>query len=570
MTALQITHQRVDDIPLLLALMIEMGIPQEIDKQIRPHGHWQGISVGTLVIIWLSYILTEQDHRLVAVREWVAEREELFNRLLGIKLRNTDLTDDRLANVLNMLGNEEVQSELDSSLVQDWVTMYELPTEITRYDSTTVSVYHETNDDAGILGYGMSKDHRPDLAQFKVMLSALDPLGLPLTCHLVNGKRADDKLYIPSYDAAVKTIGHQRFLAIGDSKMGNLATRTHLASQGSYYLCPFRDPAAKGVDLNQWIEAALAHRNEWQAVEKVDKKTGEINTVAYVYSWQRLQSGFIVDQEEVFAWTERVLVTHSLALQAGMKTKRERGRQQLYNALDKLSLPPKKGRKRYRQQEALQDEVDKLLRKYHMEGIVSVTLVGQAHQDGGQRWLVDHYECDEEAWQTMLAHLGWQVYVTNVPVERYNDPQLILAYRQQPYLERGISRLKSRYLHIRPIFLREQQRIVGLTWLLVLALRVMVLLEFRVRRQLAQRQEAIVGLNPASKTQAISRPTTDRLLKAFGNITFSIVNLGHVVHYHVSDLTSTQEHILTLLNFPSDIYLRLVDAQPKPLFHLRE
>ena len=142
MTTIQLTHQRVDDIPLLLAMMIEMGIPEKIDKQIQPHGHWQGLSVGLLTIIWLSYILTEQDHRLVAVREWVAERKELFNRLLGIDLRDTDLTDDRLANVLTMLGDEETQEQLDIGMVQDWLTLYELPTEITRYDSTTVSVYH--------------------------------------------------------------------------------------------------------------------------------------------------------------------------------------------------------------------------------------------------------------------------------------------------------------------------------------------------------------------------------------------------------------------------------------------
>ncbi len=249
MTTLQLTHQRVDDIPLLLAIMIEMGIPEKIDEQIQPHGHWQGLGVGLLTTIWLSYILTEQDHRLVTVREWVAERKELFNRLLGIDLRDTDLTDDRLANVLMMLGDEAIQEQLDIGMVQDWITLYELPKEITRYDSTIVSVYHDGENGEGLLGYGHSKDHRPDLAQFKVMLSALDPLGLPLTCQLVNGKRADDKLYIPSYNKTVETIGHGRFLAIGDSKMGAIATRTHFASQGSYYLCPFRYPAAKGENL---------------------------------------------------------------------------------------------------------------------------------------------------------------------------------------------------------------------------------------------------------------------------------------------------------------------------------
>lgn len=550
--------------------MIEMGIPQQIDKQIKPHGHWQGISVGTVVIIWLCYILTEHDHRLVAVREWVTARQELFKRLLGIELRETDLTDDRLANVLTMLGETENQTALDQGLVQEWITLYELPTDVTRHDSTTVSVYQEAGDDDSLLGYGHSKDHRADLAQFKVMLSTLDPVGLPLTCQLVNGKRADDGLYIPCYDSTVATVGHGRFLAVGDSKMGAVATRAYLAGHGSSYLCPFREPAAEATELKQWIETALAHQAQWQAVEQIDNNTGEIKTIAQLYAWERVQHYTHPQTDQPLTWTERVVVSRSVALQAGLTTKREKARQRLYIELDRLAQPPKRGRKRYRQPEELHQEVTNLLDRYHLTGIVSVTLKAEPHRDGGQRWLVSGYHCDEAAWQHMIDRLGWQIYLSNTPSNLYSAPDLVLTYRRQPRLEQAISRLKSRNLHIRPVFLHNEQRICGLTWLLLLALRVIVLLEFRVRRQLAQRHETIVGLNPASKNQSTDRPTTERLLKAFDHITFSIIDLGPVIHHYVTPLTPTQVHILSLLNLSDDIYLRLVDAQPKPLLILRE
>lgn len=575
MTALQITHQRIDDIPLLLAIMIEMGIPQQIDRQIKPHGHWQGISVGTVITIWLCYILTEHDHRLVAVREWVNERHELFNRLLGIQLRDTDLTDDRLANCLTMLGAVENQTTLDQALVQGWVTLYELPTDTTRHDSTTISVYQEANE-AGtdeknsVIGYGHSKDHRPDLAQFKVMLATLDPAGLPLTCQVVNGQRADDGLYIPSYESAVATLGHRRFLAVGDSKMGAVGTRAYLAAKGSFYLTAFREPAADAAELSQWIETALAHEPEWQAIEQLDERTREIKTIAHIYAWERPQTHVHPDSGASFIWTERVLVTRSQAMQAGMTKKRQQARQRLYAELDKLAQPPKRGRKRYRTEAELAEVTAKLLHKYKMTGVVTVTFKAEPHADGRQRWLVANYQCNSQAWQKMVARLGWQIYLSNAPAALYPDPDLVLIYRRQPRLERGISRLKSRNLHIRPVFLHDQPRICGLTWLLFLALRVVVLLEFRVRRQLAQREEKIVGLNPASKTQATDQPTAERLLEAFGNITFSIIQQDDATYYHVTPLTATQEHILSLLNLPNDIYLRLADSQPKPLFNLRE
>lgn len=575
MTTLQIIHQRIDDIPLLLAIMIEMGIPQQIDRQIKPHGHWQGISAGTIITIWLCYILTEHDHRLVAVREWVNQREELFNRLWGIQLRDTDFTDDRLAHCLTLLGDDKHQTALDVALVQDWLTLYELPTETTRHDSTTVSVYQEADEEKPeerdrLIGYGHSKDHRPDLAQFKVMLSTLDPAGLPLTCQVVNGKRADDGLYIPSYDSAATTLGHRRFLAVGDSKMGAIKTRAYLAAQGSFYLTAFREPAAEAAELSQWVEAALAQEKEWQTLTQIDERTGEIKTLACLHSWERQQTYTQPDSSETFTWTERVLVTRSQAMQTGLTKKREQARQRLYGVLAKLATAPKQGRKRYHTQEELAQVTVALLHQYKLDEVITVTFKAEAHSDGGMSWRVAAYHCDDEAWQRLVARLGWQVYLSNAPTEKYNDIDLVLTYRRQPRLERGISRLKSRNLHIRPVFLHDQQRICGLTWLLFLALRVVVLVEFRVRRELAQRGETIANLNPASKTQVTDLPTTERLLEAFGDITFSIVQQGSTTYYHVSPLTSTQEHILSLLHLPNDIYLRLAESQPKPLLNLRE
>jgi transposase len=570
-TTLDIQHQRIDDIPLLIGLLVDMGVPQQIDRQIQVHGLWQGISVGMMVVIWLCYLLTEHDHRLVAVREWAKERREMFNRLLGVELRETDLTDDRLAKALSLLGNAAHQTALDQELMQTWITLYELPTEVTRHDSTTVSVYQEAGDDASILGYGHSKDHRPDLAQFKVMLATLDPLGLPLTCQVVNGKRADDGLYIPSYESAVATLGHRQVLAVGDSKMGALSTRAYLVEQGSSYLCAFRQPAADPADLTAWVEQALAHPEAWQILERVDEASGEVHRLAQVYAWERTQRHpHSVNADEEVIWTERLLVTRSAALQSGLTTKREQARQQLYTALERLTRPGGRGRPRYRQEAELSQEVTRLLDKFHLTDIVEVTLIAEPHPDGGQRWRVAAYHCDEAAWQRHIDRLGWTVYLSTAPTLLYTDLDLVLAYRAQPRLEQQLARLKTRTLHIRPVFLRDEQRIQGLTWLLFLALRVLVLLEFRVRRELAQRDEVIVGLNPASLTQATRRPTAERLLKAFGYITFSVVHLDETIHFHVTPLTALQQHILSLLNLSDDIYSRLADPQPKPLFNLRE
>ncbi len=41
-----ITSEQINDLPLLLGIVEEMGVRRVIDAQIRPHGNWEGISVG--------------------------------------------------------------------------------------------------------------------------------------------------------------------------------------------------------------------------------------------------------------------------------------------------------------------------------------------------------------------------------------------------------------------------------------------------------------------------------------------------------------------------------------------
>ena len=43
-----IITERVDDIPLLLAHLDQMGIAEELDAHFPTHGNWHGVSLGQL------------------------------------------------------------------------------------------------------------------------------------------------------------------------------------------------------------------------------------------------------------------------------------------------------------------------------------------------------------------------------------------------------------------------------------------------------------------------------------------------------------------------------------------
>jgi transposase len=191
-------------------------------------------------------------------------------------------------------------------------------------------------------------------------------------------------------------------------------------------------------------------------------------------------------------------------------------------------------------------------------------------RDGTPCWTVGAFGVDLAAWRDMVDRLGWQVYLTSTTPAQYAAPTLVAAYRQQTIHERGFARLKTRNLHIRPLYLSDERRIAGLTWLLCLALRVLTLTEYRLRTALQQRGETLAGLNPAARSQATQRPTSERVIAAFQHLTRTAVGLADAVHHHVTPLTPTQEHILALLQLPPDLYARLASPAPKPLAHLRE
>jgi len=73
MTEADVYTERIDDVPLLVRQQEAMTVPQVLDEAIIPHGNWQGLSVGWVTTGWLTYILSEADHRMCEVEEWARD-----------------------------------------------------------------------------------------------------------------------------------------------------------------------------------------------------------------------------------------------------------------------------------------------------------------------------------------------------------------------------------------------------------------------------------------------------------------------------------------------------------------
>ncbi|WDD36294.1 hypothetical protein PQG02_33285 (plasmid) [Nostoc sp. UHCC 0926] len=70
----QIISERIDDVVLLLEVMKKMGLPEILNQYLPRHWKQEGLDLGWVACIWLSYIISQGDHRKVWVREWVEPR----------------------------------------------------------------------------------------------------------------------------------------------------------------------------------------------------------------------------------------------------------------------------------------------------------------------------------------------------------------------------------------------------------------------------------------------------------------------------------------------------------------
>ena len=572
MTEVTIQIERIDDIPLLVKQQEAMGIAEVIDRVIPKHGNREGLSLGWMTTGWLAFILSESDHRLSYVEGWAAERLNTLNGVIPGFVAAEDFSDDRLGDALSQLSEDDVWEQIESELSQRTIRVYELPRETVRVDTTTVSVYHDS-EESELIAYGHSKDHRPDLAQVKVLLATLDPMALPIVTLVVPGNQADDGLYIPAIQVAQGSLSPKGLLYVGDSKMEALDTRAYLVHSGDYYLVPLSQKGEQGKWLVEQVTYVLAEEPELVSVYSDE---GE-QDVLIAQGWETVRDQEAMLAGELVQWQERLMLIYSPALARSA----ERGlAERLQNAeakLARLTPEPGRGKHQYSELEPLRAEVESILNQHRLTDCLQV----RYHQRVDERHIraykdkpprtetVVRYQLvvsrNEAAIQTARRTMGWRLYATNTPQERLSITDAVRTYRSNvPTIERLFSRLKGRPLGLRPVFVYRDDHIKGLIRLLSLALRILTLIGFIAQRSLQGEQDSLQGLYPGNPRRETDRPSAERLLQAFKEINLSIIHLPDQSICHVTPLNELQNRILFLLRFPATIYSDLAQIPPIP------
>jgi transposase len=568
---LVIITERVDDVALLIGQMVKMGLPEVLDQHIPRHWTQRGLSWGWTAVIWLAYILTEGDHRKVSVETYVKSMQHTLSHLTAQVIEPLDFSDDRLSHLLTHLSKPAYWHQIERDLNARSIEVYPLPQDVIRCDATTVSGAHEVTE-GGLVQFGHSKDD-PTRPQIKVMIGSLDPLGMPLATDVVSGERADDGLYLPIIERIRSGLRTPGLLFVGDCKMSALDTRAYLARHGDGYLSPLPLTGTTAEAMEAWITTGVrkGEAGELVRIWRTNDRGHEV-LAAEGYELERTCGAPDSDVE----WRERVLVVRS-PLHANQQTARLENRlHHAETALTALTPPRGRGKRQMTDEATLVEAIDRVLTEHRVDGLLSVTWekqVEQKNQYVGRgrgsksrekraiqktRYHITQITRLEDRIGALRQRYGWKAFVTNVGPQRLSLQEAVLCYRHEYRVERIFNRLKSR-VHIAPLFVKLNEQIAGLTYLLTLGVRVLTVMEFVLRRSLAQDQAGLPNMHSENKQKSTDKPTAERILQAFAGVSLTIIEhaTGEEILRRITPLSGVQEAILQRLGLGTNLYRQL-------------
>jgi transposase len=287
---------------------------------------------------------------------------------------------------------------------------------------------------------------------------------------------------------------------------------------------------------------------------------------------------------ETFNFSERLQVIQSEDLRAAQAKSLQDRLRRAHTEIKALTPEPGRGRHQYRDEESFKAALAAVIEKHKVAGLLEVEweveeqketrLVGRGRAGVDRprreivkrRCVVKSVKRDRKAIFEAGRRLGWRVQLSNAP-EEVSLQTCVNHYRANWRGERNYNRLKGEPVGIDPIFVRNDDQIIGLTNLLTVAVRLECLIEVQVARGLQSESKEIKGLYPGLPNKGTDHPTAVAMLKAISRkeITLTRAEFNGQTSLHLSPLPDWLPAVLRYLHLSSTLY---ADLQNKSAFDI--
>jgi hypothetical protein len=459
-------------LPVLLPLCEELGLRAIINRRCYPAGGApEDLDVGCVALV-LALNRLQAPAPLVHVEEWVGQ--SALPELLGIDAGQCN--DDRLARTLDTL-----LPHLDAiwqDLVVATITAFGVDLRALCYDITSLS-FCGAYEDADLVRYGYSRDHRPDRKQIEVAATVTAAGGIPMDYRTLAGNVADRATPVEQLRRLQGLLAllparppDQSCLVISDRAMLTEDALAAYAGSDLWYLGPLDPGVGHGAVRELLASVAAAELAAHPLPYRPQRAVDDPDWVAY----QGVERPLLVAHPDPakLPLEIRALVVWSPGKARLDAQLRETHLRHLER--DLTHLAGKLGRRPYTTVAAVQKRLATLRKGHPARHMLTTTLTGGPGTDQPLRLT---WTRDEAAVAQAAALDGRYVLGTNDP---YLDAAQMLAqskWRDVP--EKRFALVKGP-LAVRPVYVHKQEHILGLVFCTMVALLLFALLELLLRR----------------------------------------------------------------------------------------
>jgi len=528
--------ERLDHLGIVAGVCREAGIAEWLDKQAGENR--RSVSIGTATVAMILNGLGFSNRQLYLVPQYFENKP--VEHLLGEGITADMLNDDCLGRTLDWLYEHDVTT-LFAGLAYQARRRFGIVAQNVHVDTTSLSVSgdytpEEEGDPVALaITYGYSRDHRQDLKQWMLALATTHDGDVPIFLRPLDGNSSDKE----HLSAAVREVmtqlreqlpeEHEQRIVIFDSGGYSEANMKSYNEAKIWWISrvPETSTAAKTaleegdkkwealsdgsgeyvfslMDLPQGKERWVIVRKYKQmeeAQEQMEKQVKKTNQHWEKRLWHLSKQAFDCQTDAQNAW-EKVLKGKPSWLIATFTFKEEKQYQQ--------SGRPKKG-----------TTPDKTV--WH---------------------LVPKLEIDQQEVAVLARKKAAFIVATNILDEqRLSHEQVLSTYKEQGGVERGFRFLKDPLFLASSVFVKKPERVIALSFVMVLCLLVYRLAEHLLRRQLLATEQTL----PNQINKPTNRPTMRWIFQCFEGIDLLHIRIGSRLRTQVLGLQALHQQVLRLL-----------------------
>ena len=528
--------ERLDHLGIIAGVCREVGIAEWLDVQAGEQR--RSVSIGTATVAMILNGLGFSNRQLYLVPQYFENKP--VEHLLGEGITADMLNDDCLGRTLDWLYAHDVTT-LFAGLAYQARRRLGSSAKHLHIDTTSFSVsgdYANTPEEDPVpiaITYGYSRDHRQDLKQWMLALATTHDGDIPVFLRPLNGNSSDKE----HLSAAVKAVMAQLREEVPEEQEQRIA----IFDSGGYSEATMKSyNEAKISWISHVPETSTAAKT---ALEKVYEEWKPLSDGSgdYVACTMDLPQG---KERWVIVRTKARELAAKEQIEKKVKKTKEQWEKQLWHVSHQEFACEQDAQKAWKP--AIKGKPSFLLASFTLEEQGQYQQKGRPKKDAvpdKMVWcLVPTLTVDPLEIEVLTRRQASFIIATNMLDEQsLSHEDVFLTYKEQGGVERGFRFLKDPLFLASSVFVKKTERVIALSFIMVLCLLIYRLAEQVLRRQLAQTSQTV----PNQINKPTNRPTMRWIFQCFEGIDLLHIYVGESVQTQILGLQPLHQRILRLL-----------------------